>query len=96
MTIVFILLALLPGIALAGPVLLGVVFDTEWILRAGLGFDAFAVVLGGAAYWLVRTPWLDPSAGPRIGTRMATAVGVGLVGFGLVFGAVTAWYLFRD
>jgi hypothetical protein len=95
MTIVFILLALLPALALAGPLLLGVVFDSEWILQVGGVFDGLAVALGAAAYWLVRTPSMESPAAP-LGTRVATALGVGLVGFGLVFGAMTAWYLFSE
>lgn len=96
MILILILFALLPGVALAGPLLIGIAFDADWVLRAGLGFDATAVVLGGASWWFVRTSWGGSSAGPPIGESMATAVGAGLVGFGLLCGALTLWRLFRD
>jgi len=94
MSLILALFALLPGVALVGPLLIGVVYGADWVLRAGLGFDAVAVVLGAVSWWFVRSPHLQSGSSPTPGSSMAVAVGAGLVVFGLLFGAITAWRLF--
>lgn len=94
MQILYVLVALLPALALAGPPLIGWYFDADWILKAGVGFDAVAVALGLAVFWLLGTTAPEQTAAPPAGASLARFLGGGLAGWGLLFGTATVWLIF--
>lgn len=89
MALVLVILALLPGIALVGPLMVAVAFDADWVMRTSLGFDVVSVILGVTAWATVRL-WGSGGAG----SSLVTAVSAGLVLFGVLFGAVSAVRLY--
>ena len=87
----FVVLGLLPGIALAGPLLIGRYFDADWITRVGVAFDVLAILLGAGSFYVAYG-----EVGLRgVGSRLLAVVGAGLVVFGLLFGGISVWLL-RD
>ena len=96
MTFILALLALLPGIALAGPVMIGWYFGSDWVLKVGLAFDVIAVGLGVACLVLFAGTPAEAAPATAASSDLLTFLGVGLVGFGALFGVVAAWLLWRE
>ncbi len=96
MTILLWFVAVLPAIALVGPVLIGWYFQSGWVLRVGLGFDLAAVLLGVACLALFG-PWSgEPPPQSVAAVDFLMFVGGGLIVSGVVFGIATTWLLMTD
>lgn len=96
MQIIIWALALLPAIALVGPVMIGWYFGADWVLKVGLGFDLVAVGLGVGCLVLFPRAVADGAPATALSTQLLTFLGGGLVVFGVVFGAATSWLLMRE
>lgn len=97
MSLPLLLLALLPGLALIGPLLIGRHFGADWVLRVSLGFDAIAMILGAGSLLYVRG-WGQlggVDAAGTVGGTLLQYIGGGLLAFGALFGILSARYLFR-
>lgn len=96
MSLPLLLLALVPGLALVGPLLIGRHFGADWVLRVSLGFDVIAMILGVGSLLYVRG-WAElggVGAAGTVGGTVLEYLGGGLLGFGALFGLLSARYLF--